>query len=805
MRVSPLNPTAKPPNLLLRAGALSVITLAVIELVVAFLLAHPQLAGGSRFILDGLRSVYAREDWSVPQADPDIVQYDPELTYRLRPGSAPFANREFHTTLDINRAGLRDDEASLEGPELIVLGDSYAMGWGVQQHQSFPEVLEQRSGLRVLNAAMSSYGTARQVQLLDELDISRTRAVIIQYFQNDYTENRAYLDNSYELDITSQADFENHLDAFQQQTDYWPLDYTRAFFDRSSFFPELEGTTPQAVADTLLEVLESSEVLLDLPIILLQVDPWAALRFDIMDPVAELLTTDEYAELNGRLTLVRLDDVLKVEDFFVLDPHLRAGGHAKVAIAVEQALAAAAVSETPSAYKLTPPMPDRNPTTLDIYIERVMALKQERRTTPTDEELRTIALDIGLDEADLVAVEQAAEDHFVRGQGFLEHGRYSDAIAELEEAVALAPRRVERLHALARAHSGRWLERQDGSDRGRADRDRAETLARECLEIDPQHGPSFEVLNALDNTPVAELRPRADGRRPMLAVAVGVMFLVLGVAVVLRTSDNTEQPATVSSTAASTAASTASEPTNEPVSEPRELEIPVLLNPGSTNLELLLDTRHSRLKIYNNGKSFWTLNAILTQQGDTELDTLAARLELLDAEDAVLVQETIDLLNKAAPILRPGDAHALHLLRETGNDFRQARLVVTTVDQQPAAPSYAAAKPLEFDWQITQPADLDITVRERSSRFSEQVFSKDGSGYFDVVLEIENTSQRTLRRLKIEAQIMGPEERWTVTDPNHVVLTSGPALRPGETRLERVLVKVDERPESYWISVIDAQ
>ncbi len=797
MNVSPSHPARRSPNLLLSASVLTLIALAAIEIGLTMLLAGPQRVEDSRFFLDGLRSIYAREDWSVPQADPDIVMYDSELTYRLQPGSARFANREFDTTLGINSAGLRDDDASLERPDLIVLGDSYAMGWGVEQHQTFPQVLEQRTGWRVLNAAMSSYGTARQITLLEDLDISRTQAVIVQYFQNDYPENRAYLDGGFELEVTSQIDFEHYLQAFDRQTRYRPFDYTRAFFDRSSFFPELEGVAPEGVADTLLEVLESSEVLLDLPIFLLQIDPWTDRRFDIMDAVAELLRTNEYTELSHRVTLVRLDDVLRRDDFFVLDPHLRAGGHTKVAIAVEEALATVAARLV----KLAATMTDHKPTTLDAYIERVMALKQERRATPTDAELRSIALDIGLDEKDLVAVEQAAEDHFVRGQGFLEHRRYSDAIVELEEAVALAPRRVERLHALSRAHAGRWLEPQAGSARDRSDHVRAETLARECLEIDPQHGPSFEVLNTLDSQPSADRQASASGRRSTLMIVTGVMLLVLGIATFLRVSDNATPPPSVNPTEEHAVSPSA----DETVSQARELDIPVVLDSGATDANLAFEARHSRLKIYNNGKSFWTLNAILTQQGETELDTMAARLELLDAEGTVLSQETIDVLNKAAPTLRPGDSYALHLLRETGDAVRQARLVAETVDQQPAAPSYAAATPLALDWQIPQPADLDIVVRERSRRFSEKLFPKDGSGYFNVVLEIENISQRTLRRLKIEAAITGPEERWTVTDGNHVVLASGPAMRPGETRLDRLIVTVNEQPESYWISVVEAE
>jgi hypothetical protein len=62
----------------------------------------------------------------------------------------------------VNTIGVRDNQRSLTQPEIVVAGDSYAMGWGVQQDESFPELIERRTGRRVLNAAVSSYGTVRE-------------------------------------------------------------------------------------------------------------------------------------------------------------------------------------------------------------------------------------------------------------------------------------------------------------------------------------------------------------------------------------------------------------------------------------------------------------------------------------------------------------------------------------------------------------------------------------------------------------------------------------------------------------------
>ncbi len=433
-------------------------------------------------------------------------------------------------------------------------------------------------------------------------------------------------------------------------------------------------------------------------------------------------------------------------------------------------------------------------TILTTYLQRVLALKDKRRTVPSSEDLREIAKELGLSDSDLAEVDQAAADHCLRGQGFLERQRWDDAIVELEESVALSPRNVERLHTLALAHAGKWREGHQA-----ANRERAEKLARECLELDPRHSGSFEVLDQLDQTPASpDPQPKPKASRNLILSGLALISILAGTVFLRAPSDpppGTEQPA--QPPAPETSAAT--------TGDVEELDIPVQLESGENDLGLELEVRQSRLKNYGTGKSFLTLNALLANRGVNEIAKLGVRLILLTAEGAVLEQDTFDVLSSSSPVLRPGDQHAIHRLRETSATLRGLRMVVETVDHNPAATTYAEAKPIPLDWPLERSGDLAITLRERDYRFSEKSLAKDGSGYFDAVLEIENTSQRTLRQLTLEVEIVGPEERWTGHHEKHVVLTSGPALRAGEVRLKRLFIEVEERPDSYRISVVSAQ
>ena len=367
----------------------------------------------------------------------------------------------------------------------------------------------------------------------------------------------------------------------------------------------------------------------------------------------------------------------------------------------------------------------------------------------------------------------------------------------------VAPRRVEWLHSLAQAHLGRWSE-----DRDPADRDRAEALARECLEIDPRHAASYDVLNELDQSPEAAPGKRTAAMLSLFALAMLLTVVIASMVIWNSKDDAGRSPEGPTEPAGAAEAVNAPAPSKGPVTHEAaagESDVAVTLDPGTTGVVLGLDARLSRLVSYSSGQSFYTLNAILHNRGATELDKLGARLELLDDAGAVVDSDAFEVLNKAAPVLRPGDAHAFHKLKETGDSVHAARLMIEIVEENPAASSYAAAELLDFEWRAERPAGIEIALRQRSYRFSENALAKDGSGYFDAVIEIENTGERTIRGLKLEAEIAGPGGAWTVPEAGHVATSSGPALRPGEVRIERFIEKVEARPDGYRMFVVAVQ
>ncbi|MGB5540983.1 MAG: SGNH/GDSL hydrolase family protein [Gammaproteobacteria bacterium] len=120
---------------------------------------------------------------------PGCITPDPELIYKPSTGSCEFNQIEFRTTLNFTEAGRYTGDKPL-GTGIAVIGDSHAMGWGVNDLETFSAQLQGLSGRPVYNLGVASYGTSRELirlknsGLLDKID-----TVIIQYCNNDYHEN----------------------------------------------------------------------------------------------------------------------------------------------------------------------------------------------------------------------------------------------------------------------------------------------------------------------------------------------------------------------------------------------------------------------------------------------------------------------------------------------------------------------------------------------------------------------------------------------------------------------------------------
>jgi len=125
-----------------------------------FLVKTKQLNSPS--LLEFSQEIYFQYCRNIPSFQMGLGKYDPDLFYTLKPGNSINSNLEYSNNYQINSQGTRDEESSLAYPEIIMLGDSHTMGWGVEQDETFSNLLEQKIEKKVLNTGLVSYGSARE-------------------------------------------------------------------------------------------------------------------------------------------------------------------------------------------------------------------------------------------------------------------------------------------------------------------------------------------------------------------------------------------------------------------------------------------------------------------------------------------------------------------------------------------------------------------------------------------------------------------------------------------------------------------
>jgi len=300
-------------------------------------LRYPRLLSHAKgIIVEAYRSYYGNFDRRIIQYDAECARYDPDLFYTLKPGSCTFTNREYSVEYRINSLGVRDDEESLRGPEVVVLGDSGAMGWGVAQDETFSAVIERATHMRVLNTGVSSYGTARELLMLRKVDHSKLRYVILQYCNNDYDENVEFLEHDSALPIRDRSAYEDTVTEYVNRRKPWLL----VWLIRDMWATLRARSTPPKPDSTRDEVSALVQTLA-------HGATWDGLRLIVVEISANARNNPRFAaELKRQIAdpalppaireAIVLDSarLLTVDDYYMLDDHPNTRGHSAIAAAI---------------------------------------------------------------------------------------------------------------------------------------------------------------------------------------------------------------------------------------------------------------------------------------------------------------------------------------------------------------------------------------------------------------------------------------------------------------------------------------
>lgn len=139
-----------------------------------------------------------RNTW---QAQENCVQLDDKLIYKPSNSlNCTFENIEFNVKIDhLNEKRIHETpniQAKITS-NVLIIGDSHAMGWGVENNETFPAILDSHfKHINFDNMSVSSYGTPRELLLAKSvLNIKKYDLIIIQYCDNDLSEINHYFKN----------------------------------------------------------------------------------------------------------------------------------------------------------------------------------------------------------------------------------------------------------------------------------------------------------------------------------------------------------------------------------------------------------------------------------------------------------------------------------------------------------------------------------------------------------------------------------------------------------------------------------
>ncbi len=312
-----------------------VILALLLELLVFYGLSRPSFI--PRVLLPAFRLYYQSGDRKIIQVT-SCGQYDSTLFYVLAPGTCQFSNREFNVSCHVNSRGLRDDEQSLSSP-IVVLGDSYAMGWGVEQDEAFPQVLEKISQQRVLNAGISSYGTAREVLLFNRLALPSVKTIFIQYHANDFDENQNFL-IKHSLPVRSGDAYDSICRNIGTRNRYFPFKHLYGISNavtKQILYDPATGRSDAAAATTFLQVISNLNVDKQrVQLVVFKVDDYDYIDNGFINAIDSLAQRPPYREWN--LSTLSIKDILGPSDYFVLDDHINREGHRKIGSKLAKAL-----------------------------------------------------------------------------------------------------------------------------------------------------------------------------------------------------------------------------------------------------------------------------------------------------------------------------------------------------------------------------------------------------------------------------------------------------------------------------------
>ena len=272
------------------------------------------------------KKIYFRGYRNIWQYNNNCTSYDENLLYKPKIGKCEFNNPEFSTHLTFDKISRKNNLKNNYNDDenyILVLGDSIAMGWGVNDDETFSFQIEKSIKKKVYNLGVSSYGTIREIKKMKLSPYYKdSKEIIIQYHPNDLLENM-------NLDYNKKYS-KDEYDNIYENTDFQlnSIKFILKNFKTSIrlFFSDIIDLLFREANLEKINFNEHKQYLEKIIKERIDVKNKEVIVFMVIAPYQKV---NNFPESNNEIKylLIELDDT----DYFIVDEHPNKKGHLKIA------------------------------------------------------------------------------------------------------------------------------------------------------------------------------------------------------------------------------------------------------------------------------------------------------------------------------------------------------------------------------------------------------------------------------------------------------------------------------------------
>ncbi len=418
--------------------------------------------------------------------------------------------------------------------------------------------------------------------------------------------------------------------------------------------------------------------------------------------------------------------------------------------------------------------------TIHAYMQKILELqKAKSNQSLSDDELKRIAIDMGLSEAEWDDTRQTIENHFIRGENYAKHHNWKDAIYEFEQVISFYPQHNKAILYLAKAYYHCWKKKPSASLK-----QQAEHYAKWCLQLDPANNEAAHIISELRKQ-YKHIPPKNKYTRkgnPIALLAVGIVAFVItifsiSIFIFYKTEKSTSQPIEELNRNNQLSNKTPSEQvvvTNN--------SIPVHFKPKAPATDM--EFQNVVFKWNNRSNSYYVKLAADIYVNNRFITDIDIKIVVIDLDDNEVIVDFVKPLQGSKPKVRSGDLIPLYFSEyvenKTLNGIKKVMVTVENVESEPAK-THEPSKPVIHKWATAKPDNLSFIISERSSNIRNH--SQINRVYHTIHLEFKNTGDIDINELVINLEWYDKNANLLATKRAYIVSSSSPVLRPAQTRV----------------------